>query len=68
MGLVGLMNTLKLEGAKYNITVNTVAPLAVTRLTEDVLPPDLPPSSSPSSSPPSSSTSAPNNAPTRAWC
>ena len=41
MGLVGLMNTLKLEGEKYNIRVNTVAPLAVTRLTEDVLPPDL---------------------------
>jgi len=41
MGLVGLMNTLKLEGAKYNITLNTVAPLAITRLTEDVLPPDL---------------------------
>ena len=41
MGLVGLMNTLKLEGEKYNIKVNTVAPLAVTRLTEDVLPPDL---------------------------
>jgi putative sterol carrier protein len=41
MGLVGLMNTLKLEGAKYDIKVNTVAPLAATRLTEDVLPPDL---------------------------
>jgi hypothetical protein len=41
MALVGLMNSLKLEGAKHNIKVNTVAPLAITRLTEDVLPPDL---------------------------
>jgi putative sterol carrier protein len=41
MGLVGLMNTLKLEGEKHNIKVNTVAPVAGTRLTEDVLPPDL---------------------------
>ncbi len=41
MGLVGLMNALKLEGEKYDIRVNTVAPLAASRLTEDVLPPDL---------------------------
>jgi putative sterol carrier protein len=41
MALVGLMNTLKLEGDKYGIKVNTVAPLATTRLTEDVLPPDF---------------------------
>ncbi|MCP4691787.1 MAG: SDR family NAD(P)-dependent oxidoreductase, partial [Desulfobacterales bacterium] len=41
MGLVGLMNTLKLEGAKYDIKVNTVAPLALSRLTDDVLPPDI---------------------------
>ncbi len=41
MGLVGFMNTLKLEGEKYNIKVNTVAPIAGTRLTQGVLPPDL---------------------------
>ncbi|MEE8392233.1 MAG: SDR family NAD(P)-dependent oxidoreductase, partial [Anaerolineae bacterium] len=41
MALVGMMNTLKLEGAKYDIKVNTVAPLAATRLTEDVMPPDF---------------------------
>jgi len=32
MALVGFMNSLKLEGMKFNILVNTVAPLAVTRL------------------------------------
>jgi NAD(P)-dependent dehydrogenase (short-subunit alcohol dehydrogenase family) len=41
MGLVGLMNTLKLEGEKHNIKVNTVVPIAGTRLTEGVLPPEI---------------------------
>jgi NAD(P)-dependent dehydrogenase (short-subunit alcohol dehydrogenase family) len=41
LGLVGLMNTLALEGAKYNVRVNTVAPLAATRMTEDLMPPEL---------------------------
>ena len=35
------MNTLKLEGEKHNIKVNTVVPIAGTRLTEGVLPPEV---------------------------
>ena len=38
MGVVGLMNTLKLEGAKYNIHTNSVAPTATTRMTEHLFP------------------------------
>jgi 3-hydroxy-3-methylglutaryl CoA synthase/NAD(P)-dependent dehydrogenase (short-subunit alcohol dehydrogenase family) len=41
MALVGFMNTLKLEGAKYNIKINTIAPVAASRLTEGILPPEL---------------------------
>jgi NAD(P)-dependent dehydrogenase (short-subunit alcohol dehydrogenase family)/acyl dehydratase len=41
MGLVGLMNTLKLEGERFNIKVNTIAPVAASRLTADILPPDF---------------------------
>jgi NAD(P)-dependent dehydrogenase (short-subunit alcohol dehydrogenase family) len=41
LGLVGLMKTLSIEGAKYNVKVNTIAPLAATRMTEDVLPAEL---------------------------
>jgi NAD(P)-dependent dehydrogenase (short-subunit alcohol dehydrogenase family) len=34
LGVVGLMNTLKLEGARSNVHVNTIAPIAATRMTE----------------------------------
>ena len=39
MGLVGLSNVLAVEGAKYNIKSNVIAPLARTRLTENLLGP-----------------------------
>ncbi len=38
LAVVGFMNTLKLEGQKYNIHVNALAPTAYTRMTEDLLP------------------------------
>jgi NAD(P)-dependent dehydrogenase (short-subunit alcohol dehydrogenase family) len=36
LGVVGLMNTLKDEGARHGITVNTIAPVALTRMTADM--------------------------------
>ncbi|MBU2549748.1 MAG: SDR family oxidoreductase [Proteobacteria bacterium] len=41
MGLCGLTNVLKLEGAKYNINVNVILPSAGTRMTDDVMPPEM---------------------------
>jgi NAD(P)-dependent dehydrogenase (short-subunit alcohol dehydrogenase family) len=38
MGMLGLMNTLHLEGAKYNIHVNCLAPAAGTAMTEGLMP------------------------------
>ncbi|NNF69838.1 MAG: SDR family oxidoreductase [Acidimicrobiia bacterium] len=39
MGLVGMVNVLKHEGAKYNIMVNAIAPIAKTRMTLELLGP-----------------------------
>ena len=41
LALVGFMNTLKLEGGRYDIKVNTVAPIAASRLMAEVIPPDM---------------------------
>src|SRR5690606_37615229 len=40
MGLVGLMQTLALEGRKYGIHVNCLAPSAATQMTEDLYSPE----------------------------
>ena len=41
LGLVGLMNSLKQEGAKYNIKINAVCPVAATAMTENLMPPAM---------------------------
>jgi len=38
MAVLGLMNTLVLEGASKNIHVNALAPTAATRMTDDIMP------------------------------
>ncbi|XP_076750161.1 peroxisomal multifunctional enzyme type 2 [Xylocopa sonorina] len=41
MGLVGLANNLAIEGSSKNIHTNVIVPTAGSRLTEDIIPPDL---------------------------
>jgi NAD(P)-dependent dehydrogenase (short-subunit alcohol dehydrogenase family) len=41
LGLAGFAKTLHLEGAKYDVRVNAIAPTAATRMTEDIFPPDM---------------------------
>src|ERR1700744_3046795 len=38
LGIIGLMNTLKIEGQKNNIHVNAISPVAGTRMTESLMP------------------------------
>jgi NAD(P)-dependent dehydrogenase (short-subunit alcohol dehydrogenase family) len=41
LGVVGFMNTLKLEGQKNNIHVNAISPVAATRMTENLMPAEI---------------------------
>jgi NAD(P)-dependent dehydrogenase (short-subunit alcohol dehydrogenase family) len=41
LSLVGFMNTIKIEGQKNNIHINAIAPVAATRMTENILPPQI---------------------------
>lgn len=41
MGQVGLMNSMKIEGAKNNIHTNSIAPVAATRMTENLMPEEV---------------------------
>ena len=41
LGIIGFMNTLKLEGQKNNIHVNAISPVAGTRMTESLMPPAI---------------------------
>ncbi len=41
LGLVGLTRSLAIEGAKYNVTANAIAPVAASRMTEDLMPEQL---------------------------
>ncbi|KAH9994795.1 multifunctional beta-oxidation protein [Russula vinacea] len=41
MGLVGFTKTLALEGAKYNIKANAIAPIAASAMTATIMPPEM---------------------------
>jgi NAD(P)-dependent dehydrogenase (short-subunit alcohol dehydrogenase family) len=41
LSLIGLMNTIKLEGAKNDIRINAISPVAATRMTDAIMPPDM---------------------------
>jgi len=66
MALVGLMQTLAIEGMKHDIRVNCLAPTAATRMTESLFPPDMLAAFSPEAVVPAMLVLASDEAPTRA--
>ena len=38
LGIIGFMNTIKLEGQKNNVHINAISPVAATRMTENIMP------------------------------
>lgn len=65
LALVGLMQTLAIEGAKHNICVNALAPTAATRMTESLFPADMLAAFGPQSVVPAMLVLASESAPTR---
>src|SRR6478672_3039506 len=65
MGLVGLMQTLALEGEKHGIRVNCLAPTATTRMTEHLFPAEMLAAFAPTSVVPAMLVLASQDAPTR---
>jgi NAD(P)-dependent dehydrogenase (short-subunit alcohol dehydrogenase family) len=65
MALVGLMQTLAIEGEKHNIKVNCLAPTAATRMTQDLFPPDMLDAFTPDAVVPAMLVLASDGAPTR---
>ena len=65
MALVGLMQTLAIEGAKHDIRVNCLAPTAATRMTEGLLPDDVLQALTPAAVVPAMLLLASSDAPTR---
>ncbi|HVR51725.1 MAG TPA: SDR family NAD(P)-dependent oxidoreductase, partial [Pseudorhodoferax sp.] len=66
MALVGLMQTLSIEGAKHGIRVNSLAPTAATRMTEDLMTPEVLRALDPAAVVPAMLVLASEDAPTRA--
>jgi len=65
MALVGLMQTLSLEGEKNDIRVNCLAPTAATRMTDGIMPPEVLAALSPAAVSPAIGVLVSENAPTR---